>query len=265
VPAAAVSAKTPEAIRDALMEKFIAGTILQLVNVDLFGEGTDVPAVEVVSMGRPTESLGLYMQQFGRALRVLPGKSHGTIIDHVGNVARHGLPDQVRSWSLIAEERGKRRERDPEAVPVTTCPECFQAYEATTAACPFCGHRPEPEGRSRPEFVDGDLVELDEATLAAMRGTVAEIDAPCPIDVVDARTGAMRKNWARRQEAQRELRDMMAIWAGLQRNLGRDDSEIYRRFYHAFGIDMLTAQTMGTPEAHDLLERIKSFRFEVAK
>jgi hypothetical protein len=75
----------------------------------------------------------------------------------------------------------------------------------------------------------------------------------------------MRKNWARRQEAQRELRDMMAIWAGLQRDLGRDDSEIYRRFYHAFGIDMLTAQTMGTPEAHELLERIKSFRFEVAK
>ena len=33
---------------------------MQLVNVDILGEGVDVPAIEVVSMARPTESYALY-------------------------------------------------------------------------------------------------------------------------------------------------------------------------------------------------------------
>ena len=36
-----------------------------LVNVDLFGEGFDLPAIEIVIMARPTASFILYTQQFG--------------------------------------------------------------------------------------------------------------------------------------------------------------------------------------------------------
>jgi superfamily II DNA or RNA helicase len=257
VPAECVSAKTPDAVRDAVMRKFEAGTILQLVNVDLFGEGVDVPAVEVVSMGRPTESYGLYVQQFGRALRTIAGKTHGTIIDHVGNVVRHGLPDAVRKWSLIAEERGRKTQRDPDVMPVTTCVVCFRAYEATTATCPHCGYVAEPESRSRIEFVDGDLIELDAETLAAMRGAVAEIDMPVPFEAVDARTGAMAKNWRARQEEQVHLRAAIALWAGIRRDLGDDDAAIYRRFYHTFGTDVLTAQTLGASDARKLKKQIE--------
>ncbi len=257
VPAACVSAKTPDAVRDAVMRKFEAGTLLQLVNVDLFGEGVDVPAVEVVSMGRPTESYGLYVQQFGRALRTIAGKSHGTIIDHVGNVQRHGLPDAPRKWTLIAEERGKKRKRDEDVMPVTTCTECFSAYEATTATCPFCGHKPEPESRRSIEFVDGDLIELDPATLAAMRGEIDNIDGPVPFKVEDPRTASMAKHWRARQDAQVELRAAIALWAGVQRDLGRDDAHIYRRFYHTFGTDIMTAQTLGATEANSLREQIQ--------
>lgn len=259
VPAECVSAKTPDFVRDAVMQKFAKGTILQLVNVDLFGEGVDVPAVEVVSMGRPTESYGLYVQQFGRALRTIAGKTHGTIIDHVGNVMRHGLPDAPRVWSLLNDNAGRKKERDPDTMPLTACVECFQTYEAVRSDCPFCGHKPEPVGRSRPEQVDGDLLELDAETLARMRGEVAEIDQPNPIVATDPRTGAMRKNWDARQEAQAELRDTIALWAGVQRDLGRSDSEIYRRFFHGYGIDILSAQTLGASDARNLKERIKCF------
>jgi DNA repair protein RadD len=257
VPAACVSAKTPDAVRDQVMRKFEAGTLLQLVNVDLFGEGVDVPAVEVVSMGRPTESYGLYVQQFGRALRTIEGKTHGTVIDHVGNVRRHGLPDAPRKWTLIAEERGKKRQCDDDVMPVTTCTVCFRAYEALTATCPFCGHKPEPESRSRIEFVEGDLIELDAATLAAMRGEVEKIDGPVPFDVTDPRTGAMAKHWRARQEAQVDLRASIALWAGIQRDQGRDDAHIYRRFFHTFGVDIMTAQTLGATEAMKLREQIE--------
>ena len=252
VPAAAVSAKTPDAVRNATIDKFRRGVILQLVNVDLFGEGFDVPAVEVVSMGRPTQSLGLYIQQFGRALRVFDGKEFGIIIDHVGNVARHGLPDAIVNWSLFDERAGRGAIRDPNVLPTTNCTACFQTYERIFRACPYCGHVEEPESRSEPKFVDGDLVEFEEAFLQQLRMKAAALTAPFDqqIDVPMALRGtpaglAIAKNYGLRQQGQIALRDAIALWAGVRRDRGMGDSEIYRRFFHMFGVDIATAQTIG--------------------
>ena len=254
VRAAAVSAKTPDGARQAAIDKFRKGKLLQLVNVDLFGEGFDVPAVEVVSMARPTMSYGLYVQQFGRALRTLDGKTHGIIIDHVGNVVKHGLPDAPRKWSLYSEERGKRAKPDPDLIPLTTCVECIQPYERFHRACPHCGHVPEPAGRGAPEQVDGDLIELDPSVLAQMRGEVERIDGDpqIPAGATGAVEGAIRKRWRERQEAQATLRHTIAVWAGRLRDRGAEDSEIYRRFYLRFGTDIMSAQAMSAGEARGL-------------
>lgn len=258
--AEAVDANTPEGVRDAVIGKFATGKVDILVNVDLFGEGFDVPAVEVVIMGRPTESYGLYVQQFGRALRPLAGKSHGIIIDHVGNVRRHGLPDAPRVWSLRDDNWGKKKERDPNVMPVTTCvnPDiaCFKDYPAYLPKCPFCGYKPIPAGRSKPEQVEGDLVELDPEVLAQMRGEAQTIMSLYPGLVTDPRTAAMRKNWDERRKAQEDLRYAMSQWAWPHHVRGETDSEIMRRFYIAFGIDVLSAQALGTKEAEALFERI---------
>ncbi|MCV6900934.1 helicase-related protein, partial [Escherichia coli] len=56
VNAEVVSAKTPPGLRRNIMERFEAGDVLQLVSVDLYGEGVDVPACEGISMARPTNS-----------------------------------------------------------------------------------------------------------------------------------------------------------------------------------------------------------------
>lgn len=258
VPAAMVNAKTPDAERHRLLKRFRARELLQLVNVDLFGEGFDVPAIECVSFARPTASYAVYAQQFGRALRPLPGKSHGLIIDHVGNVTRHRLPDAVRHWSLASKERGARRERDPDAIPVTTCTECFRVYEALTNVCPFCGHMVEPRGRSKPEQVEGDLYELDPAALAALRGEVERIDGPVqvPMGLGGAGARGLTARWRERQEAQRALREQIAQWAGYRKAEGMQDSEIMRRFYWKFGVDVMTAQTLGRAEAETLTVRV---------
>jgi len=259
VPAMAVSAKTPDAIRAAAVRKLRDGKVLQLVNVDLFGEGFDVPAVEVVQMARPTMSYGLYVQQFGRALRTLAGKTHGIIIDHVGNVKQHGLPDAPRNWSLYSEERGKKAVKDDDQMPVTACVKCFAAFEAITRTCPFCGHTPEPQGRGRPEFVEGDLLELDPSVLAAMRGEIDRIDGPAMIpthlDRIAAR--AVENRWKDRQDAQEALRSNIALWAGSWRDKGASDSEIYRRFFFRFGTDIATAQTLNRADAEELKQRIE--------
>ena len=263
VPAAVVSAKTPDAERIAILRRFKNRELLQLVNVDLFGEGFDLPAIEVVSMARATESYALYVQQFGRALRLLDGKLFALIIDHVGNVERHGLPDARREWTLDRrEKRGKSKASD--AIPVRACPACTAVYERIYNACPFCGHIMTPAARGGPEQVDGDLIELDPAALAAMRGEIEKVGmhpeayrhelAKKYTPLVGQLAGVKRH--VATQEAQEALRVSIAWWAGYQRAQGRSDSESYRRFYFKFGTDVLSAQTLKASDAIELAGRV---------
>lgn len=259
VSAEVLTGKTPPLVRANILKRFANREILQLVNCELLTEGTDIPAVEVVSMARHTASFVLYCQIFGRALRPLEGKSHAIIIDHVNNVIRHGLPDAHREWSLERGERRSRTKRD-DGIPIRAClnPTCLAVYERIHKACPFCGHVPVPADRSSPEVVDGDLTELDPAMLAQLRGEIQRIDAPpqVPARVERHVQQAIRNRHNERQEAQGVLRERIALWAGYQRHLGRDDNETMRRFYFTFGTDVMTAQTLGVREAEELASRI---------
>ena len=263
IKAMAVSSKTPDKIRQDAIRRFSRGELKVLVNVDLFGEGFDVPAVEVVMMGRPTESFGLYLQQFGRALRIFDGKLYGIIIDHVGNWLRHGLPDAKRLWSLEADLRGTPRgKRDPDVMPLRRCSACFNAYEAITNKCPYCGHVEEPESRSGPEFVDGDLTELSPEYLAQLRGEISNIQhgrAAIPHNISDpVIIRAIENNFRKRQTAQQELHDTINLWAGIQTQVhDRTDSQAYRIFYHTFGTDVSSAQLMNTAEMMKLTDQIR--------
>jgi superfamily II DNA or RNA helicase len=106
VPSIAISSKSELAERKRAMEDFKARRILNLVNVDLLGEGYDCPAVTVVIMLRPTQSYSLFKQQLGRMLRPADGKSHGILLDHVGNtqffMTKMGLryPHDDPEWTL---------------------------------------------------------------------------------------------------------------------------------------------------------------------
>jgi superfamily II DNA or RNA helicase len=257
VAAELVTANTPTRLRADIMRRFRAREILQVVNVDLFGEGFDLPALEVVSMARPTKSYPLYCQQFGRALRPMAGKDRAVILDHVGNVTRLGLPDAGRSWTL-ADTR-KRQERDPDVIPVRVCPACLGAFESVKKTCPFCGYYAPPVARSAPNQVDGDLTELDQSAISALQGRISAIDrSACEAAAALGRTlsgvplaGAIKQHESRK-EAQRHLRDQIALWGAWRRHLGDDDSMAYRRFFYKFGTDVLTAQTLGRPEAEAL-------------
>ena len=260
VPAEVVTGNTPDALRAEILRRFRRGEILQLVNVDLFGEGFDLPAIEVVSFARPTMSFALFAQQFGRSLRRLDGKAWAIVIDHVGNTIRHGLPDASRVWSLDRRER-RGSSKPTDVIPTRVCvnPACNGVYERVYPSCPYCGHTPVPAGRSSPELVDGDLLELDAETLRRMRGEVSRIDgAPLfPGNAGAEIRGAIAKNHFIRQQSQSVLRQLIALWAGWQRSLGRGDSESYRRFFHRYGVDVLSAQALRSAEAEALAARIQ--------
>jgi DNA repair protein RadD len=139
------------------------GHVDVIVNVDLLGEGYDLAAqaemdvtIEAVGLARPTHSLALHLQQIGRALRPKPGGAPAIILDHAGNIQRHGLPDMARQWSLAGIPKKKS---GLQSVPTRQCKACFHIH-TPAPACPECGHIYEIQGRQVKER-DGELVEFD--------------------------------------------------------------------------------------------------------
>lgn len=161
IVAAHVDGETPVEDRDMAIRRFKNGEIKVLSNVELFGEGFDLPALEVAILLRPTQSLGLYLQQVGRALRPSPGKSHAIILDHAGNCERHGLPDEERIWSLDGRPL---KSRGATGGNVRVCPKCFAAQAIGLDQCKYCQFAFETTPR-KIEEVEGDLVEVDPAVL----------------------------------------------------------------------------------------------------
>ncbi len=264
VPAEVVSAKTPDNVRIDLIAKFRRRELLQLVNVDLFGEGFDLPAIEVVSMARPTQSYALFAQQFGRALRPMEGKSVALIIDHVGNIIRHGLPDAPRQWTLNSRERRSRLKADEDVVPVTACTNCMSVYERIHVACPYCGHRPEPEERSRPEQVDGNLFELSPEALNKLRGEIMTTrespeDLRRRMTFAGAAPVVINSAAKHREEHHGVLNDLTTSinwWGAHEEAKGASREEAYKRFFHRFGVDVMSAQMLSKSDAEALLNRI---------
>lgn len=150
--------------RSALIERFRGGDLRVLCSVDLISEGFDLPAMECAILLRPTKSLGLYLQQVGRALRTAPGKTHAVILDHAGNALAHGLPDDEREWTLDGVDR-KPKQREAS---VRQCASCFAVAPPSAETCPECG-TPFPRKPRMVEEVEGDLAEVDADALRARR------------------------------------------------------------------------------------------------
>lgn len=281
-----ITADTPDMLRAQILRDFKGRRVMQLVNVDLFGEGFDLPALECVSFARHTASFSLFAQQFGRVLRLmLPSevfgyydsltdaqrreiiarsdKPRGMIIDQVGNIIRHnGPPDRHRVWSL--DRRDARGGSASDAIPMRNClnPQCAWPYERVKKCCPYCGtYPPSPAERSAPEYVDGDLTEYSDELLAQMRGQIARIDgdATIPYGAAPEVAGAVRRRHWERQQAQKKLRNSIAWWAGLGVAKGWSESESYRHFWFKFGIDVAGCQILGTREAEELNEKIIAY------
>lgn len=263
VRAAALDGTTNDSERQKTVDQFAVGSLQVLVNVDLFGEGFDVPACEVVIMARPTMSFGLFVQQFGRCLRPASGKQFGIIIDHVGNVLRmaanHGMPDTPRRWQLWKDEGVRGLQRNPDAIPMRTCL-CGLAYPALDTVCPYCGLTWVPESRDVPKHVDGILSEMSPELLAQLRAAKAQVwtDTPAiPYGATDAIRAGIHGRHVRTQMAHLALAEAMEFWGGVRRVEGDTDTQMQARFLHRFGIDVMTAQTLPASKALELRDAIR--------
>ena len=168
---------TPEIERSSILARLASGETTVVSNVGVLCEGWDLPACKCLVLARPTKSLALYMQMAGRILRPWQGVTP-VILDHGGNVDRHGLPHEDREWSLT-----EKAKRDPRAPPLRACPECFAMVTAALRACPHCGAEfpaaVSPEPPEPPEALSHVELALrtiqgDDAQLAFFRALAAQ-------------------------------------------------------------------------------------------
>lgn len=167
VPAIHVDADTTEAELKEACEGLADGRYKVLCNCELVIEGFDLSAqvgrditIECCILLRPTQSLARYLQMVFRALRRKPHAA--VILDHAGCVMKHGLPDDIREWTLDGKKKGKRKDKDedPELY-VQQCKKCYHVFKAGTDKCPKCG---EPCQRKTPKMiqvVEGELERVD--------------------------------------------------------------------------------------------------------
>jgi DNA repair protein RadD len=105
IPSASIDGTMSADQRHELVNRLRTGDIAVLTSCELVNEGFDCPAVGGAILLRPTQSFALFRQQVGRCLRPKPDGSNAIIVDHVGNVFRHGLPDAPHVWSLDSKRR----------------------------------------------------------------------------------------------------------------------------------------------------------------
>jgi len=84
LPAIVLTADSSEAERIEAQPRLRAREVNFIFVVDLYNEGVDIPEVDTLLFLRPTESLTIYLQQFGRGLRLHGEKECLTVLDFIG-------------------------------------------------------------------------------------------------------------------------------------------------------------------------------------
>jgi DNA repair protein RadD len=162
-----IDGNTPEDERAETLAKLEAGGLDVVCNVGVLCEGWDMPACKLLVLARPTKSLALYMQMAGRILRPWENVSP-IILDHGGNVDRHGMPHEDREWSLDTKMK-----KGGGVAPSKACPKCFAYVAASCLVCPHCEHEFEV-GASPPPDDEVDLLPV-ELALRTLDGDDAQL------------------------------------------------------------------------------------------
>lgn len=101
-----IDGKTPKLIRRSRLKAFADYDVQFIVSCGTLTTGWDCPACEVIAMFRPTQSLTLYEQIVGRALRPLNPPNQET-----PEARRQGIAQSAKPFALILDFVGNSRHK----------------------------------------------------------------------------------------------------------------------------------------------------------
>ncbi len=132
ITAECVFGDTPTAERDRIIAAYKRQEIRCLCAMNVLLIGFNAPHSDLLAMGRPTQSAGLWVQAVGRILRLSPGKIDGLVLCFGGNIARFGPVDAITI-------KDKKKSDVPGEMPEKICPECESPNPISARECIECG------------------------------------------------------------------------------------------------------------------------------
>jgi len=149
-----VDASYTDEQRQTMIDKLENGEIDIISNCGILCTGVDIPKLSCIIQSRPTKSLNLHIQQIGRGTRKVDGKDDFIVLDHAGNVLRHGFLTDEHEANLDEEQNEKK----PTKRVTKTCKICYAVYDGS-GECPECGNQEEEKTRIF-KSIDGNLEEI---------------------------------------------------------------------------------------------------------
>jgi len=126
--------------RQAIYKGHEAGEFKILSCSMLLGTGYDAPHISCLIDCYPTTSLIQFVQRAGRIARLHDSKEYAVYLDHAGNIARHGFPEDIVPDSLDDGEKAyneKNQVKEKKESKARECPQCFGLMVGLRCACGY--------------------------------------------------------------------------------------------------------------------------------
>jgi DNA repair protein RadD len=146
---AVLTEKTGAIERARIISEAKEGKHQYIANVAVLTTGVDIPRVDCLLFLRATQSISLFIQMCGRALRLYPGKANSLMIDCAGNFERLGLPEEPNEPK---ERKSKKKFTDEELIKMgidpalmkgeggtKECEKCRAVLASAARSCHICG------------------------------------------------------------------------------------------------------------------------------
>lgn len=152
-----VDGDTEDASRRAIFWDLNHGKLDYLCNVQVVERGTDIPRIGCIQLCVAVGSVVRYRQMIGRGSRIHPEKQDCLVLDHGGNILRHGFFEDDPAWSL---DITSKEPSDHKTRPTIECPRCQSIYRG--GRCRNCGYEPNRAERKSQglEFTGTELKEV---------------------------------------------------------------------------------------------------------
>ncbi len=131
IECASVHSKQSDAYNDAVIEAFKNFDLQAIVNYGKLTTGFDHPGIDLIGDFRPTMSVPLHIQKYGRGTRPTEFKSNCLVLDFAKNTERLGCINDP----IIPRKKGEKAGD----MPVKICEECGVYNHISARFCAGCG------------------------------------------------------------------------------------------------------------------------------